>query len=236
MVQLTVPGRDTVYVWVGRDAGGPPDPAVSLLRRAGSALLGRAGNELVLTHDPGGRPVVRVDERVNLPVSVSRCPGIVVVAVRLAGPVGVDVERIRPVPALALAGRWFAAAELTWLAGRPEAERGVDFLRLWTAKEAVGKALGLGLRDGGLRRLMPPPGLPLRPVPGDETLWVGHPELGGDLVAAVAVRAGTQVDVEVVQGAGHGVAADRSASVERTSLPVVVRGNWSSSRSTRGRL
>lgn len=78
-------------------------------------------------------------------------------------------------------------------------------------------------------------------------LWVGHPELGGDLVLAVAVHATGQVDVEVVQrpgqGAvevvqrpGHGVAAVRSASVERTSLPVVVRGNWSSRCSTLGRL
>ncbi|MET8120032.1 4'-phosphopantetheinyl transferase superfamily protein [Micromonospora sp. NPDC005189] len=233
-------GRDTVYVWVGRDTGGQPDPAVGLLRWVGSVLLGRAETELVLTHDTVGRPLVRIDERaarsVELPVSISRTAGIVVVAARRAGPVGVDVERVRPLPALTLARRWFAPAELAWLDGRPEAGRAVDFLRLWTAKEAVGKALGLGLRDGGLRREMPSPGLPLRPVPGVEAVRVGHPELGGDLVLAVAVHATTHVEVEVMQGAGHGVAAERSVSVERTSLPVVVRGNRSSRCSTRGRL
>ncbi|WP_433358506.1 4'-phosphopantetheinyl transferase family protein [Micromonospora saelicesensis] len=232
-------GRDTAYVWVGRDTGGQPDPAAVLLRRAGALLLGRSGTELVLTHDREGRPVVRVDEvtgSVEVAVSVSRTAGLVAVAARRAGAVGVDVERIRPLPALALAHRWFPPAELAWLRDRPEAGRTVDFLRLWTAKEAVGKAVGRGLRDGGLRRLMPPPGLPLRPVPGDELLRVGHPRLGGGLVLAVAVRASAQVDVEVVQRPGHEVTAERSASVERTSLPVVVRGSWSSRCSARGRL
>ncbi|MEU4555676.1 4'-phosphopantetheinyl transferase family protein [Micromonospora violae] len=226
MAQLTVSGRDTVYVWVGRDAGGQPDPAAVLVRRAGALLLGRAATEVVLTHDRDGRPIVRVDDAtgsVELAVSVSRTAGLVVVAARRAGAVGVDVERVRPLPALALARRWFPPAELAWLGDRPEAHRTVDFLRLWTAKEAVGKALGRGLRDGGLRRLMPPPGLPLRPVPGVEPLRVGHPRLDEGLVLAVAAPA--PVDVEVVQWAGHGATAERSASVERTSLPVVVRGN-----------
>ncbi|MET8090577.1 4'-phosphopantetheinyl transferase superfamily protein [Micromonospora sp. NPDC005220] len=228
MGQLTVSGRDIAYVWVGRDTGGQPDPAAVLLRRAGALLLGRAETELVLTHDREGRPVVRVDEAtgsVELAVSVSRTAGLVVVAARRAGAVGVDVELIRPLPALALARRWFPPAELAWLGDRPEAGRAVDFLRLWTAKEAVGKALGRGLRDGGLRRLMPAPGLPLRPVPGAEPLRVGHPRLGGGLVLAVAAYTTAPVDVEMVQWPGHEMAAERNASVERTSLPVVVRGN-----------
>ncbi|MFG1649772.1 4'-phosphopantetheinyl transferase family protein [Micromonospora sp. NPDC049275] len=255
MGQLTASDRDTAYVWVGRDTGGRPDPARGLLLRAGSALLGRSEAELVLTQRPGGSPVLRVGgpvERVRmdgpvergrqaepadegrrtgpveLPVSVSRTDGVVVVAARLGGPVGVDVERVRPLPALALARRWFPPAESSWLAARPEVGHAVDFLRLWTAKEAAGKALGLGLRDGGLRREMPlPVGPALRALPGHPTLRVGHPEVGPDLVLAVAVRVeeGVDLDVEVVQRAGHGVAAERSAPVERTSLPVVVRGN-----------
>ncbi|MFG2048954.1 4'-phosphopantetheinyl transferase family protein [Micromonospora sp. NPDC048935] len=224
MGQLTAPGRDTAYVWVGRDTGGQPDPAPVLLRRAGALLLGRAETAVVLTHDRAGRPVVRVDAA-ELAVSVSRTPGLVVVAARRAGAVGVDVERIRDLPALALARRWFPPAELAWLGDRPEAGRTVDFLRLWTAKEAVGKALGRGLRDGGLRRLMPPPGLPLRTVPDAGALRVGHPQLGPGLVLALAAQATGQIDVEIVQRPGHGVTAERSASVERTSLPVVVRGN-----------
>ncbi|MEU4643845.1 4'-phosphopantetheinyl transferase superfamily protein [Micromonospora sp. NPDC023814] len=254
MSQLPVPGRDTVYVWVGRGDGGRPIPAGRLLRRAGATLLGRAEAQIVVGHGPGGRPLVGTsDVDSEVWVSVSRADRVVVVAARLAGPVGVDVERSRPLPALALGRRWYAPAEAAWLAGRPAGGRAADFLRLWTAKEAVGKALGVGLRDGGLRRRMPVPaaaGVPrragtarpvgggeLRPVPGGAGLRVGHPPVGGGLVVAVAVVGADAPPVEVLEvrmdgdgtvGAarrtGH-VAAARSASTERTSLPVVVRGS-----------
>ncbi|MDT0530690.1 4'-phosphopantetheinyl transferase superfamily protein [Micromonospora sp. DSM 115977] len=278
MSQLPVPGRDTAYVWIGRGVGGRPVPAGRLLRRAGAALLGRAEAEIVVEHGRDGRPLVTVSgagARVELPVSVSRADGVVAVAARAAGPVGIDVEWCRPLPALALAGRWFAPAEAAWLAERDADGRARDFLRLWTAKEAVGKALGTGLRGDGLRRLMPVPDDPdaaLRPVPGafddawrpvpddldaglrsalgGRRLRVGHPRVGGCLVLAVAVVADEAVPVHVVSvgallvravpvgsarvgsdGAvgvarcrAH-VAAARSASVERTSLPVVVRGS-----------
>ncbi|MEU2664935.1 4'-phosphopantetheinyl transferase superfamily protein [Micromonospora sp. NPDC007220] len=261
MSQLPVPGRDTAYVWIGRGVGGRPLPAGRLLRRAGAALLGRTEAEIVVEHGRDGRPLVTVPgagARVELPVSVSRADGVVAVAARAAGPVGIDVEWCRPLPALALAGRWFAPAEAAWLAGRDADGRARDFLRLWTAKEAVGKALGTGLRGGGLRRLMPVPDDldgALRSVPRGGRLRVGHPRVGGGLVLAVAVVAGEAVPVHVVSvgavlvqavpvgaarvgtvpvgsdgavGAARcsaHVAAARSASVERTSLPVVVRGS-----------
>ncbi|MGN9810285.1 4'-phosphopantetheinyl transferase family protein [Micromonospora sp. BQ11] len=239
MSQLPVPGRDTVYVCVGRYAGGRPAPSGPLLRRLGVALLGAPAERLVLGHRPGGSPVVRVGGpsdgdptgSVVLPVSVSRTDGFVVAAARARGPVGVDVERLRPLPAPALAERWYAADEAAWVAGRPEDTRAADFLRLWTAKEAVGKALGVGLRDGGLRRRVPVPGGAgplLRLVPARPDVRVGHPRVDGELVLAVAVvgaEDGVDVVVEVVQGTGHRVTAVRSASTERTSLPVVVRGS-----------
>ncbi len=139
---------------------------------------------------PGGRPEVYAHDGRTLPVSVSHAEGLVVVAARAGGPVGVDVERRRPLPAAPLAGRWYDPGEAAWLATRAEAGRDLDFLRLWTAKEAVGKAFGTGLRDGGLRRRMPDPGGPgelLRPVPGCPGVRVGHPEAGDGLVLAVAV-------------------------------------------------
>ncbi|MFG1891471.1 4'-phosphopantetheinyl transferase family protein [Micromonospora sp. NPDC049051] len=241
MSQSPVPGRDTAYVWIGRGVGGRPDPAGRLLRRAGAALLGRAEAEIVVEHGRDGRALVAAcvpGGSVRLPVSVSRSGPVVAVAARAAGPVGVDVERCRALPAVALARRWYAPDEADWLAGRPGDGQVADFLRLWTAKEAVGKALGVGLRGGGLRRRMPVPaglGGSLRPVPGAARLRVGHPGVAGGLVLAVAVAAADTVPVEVVvvEADGHGgaarrsghVAAVRSTSADRTSLPVVVRGN-----------
>ncbi|MEU4774558.1 4'-phosphopantetheinyl transferase superfamily protein [Micromonospora sp. NPDC023644] len=246
MSQSPVPGRDTAYVWIGRGVGGRPAPAGRLLRRAAATLLGRAEAEIVVERGRDGRPLVwapGAGARVRLPVSVSRAGPVVVVAARAGGPVGVDVERCRPLPASALARRWYAPAEADWLAGRPADGQATDFLRLWTAKEAVGKALGVGLRDGGLRRLMPVPvgpGGSLRLVPGLARLHVGHPPVGGGLILAVAVDAVDAVPVEVVRCEAEGcrtqadgaaarrsghVAAVRSASTERTSLPVVVRGS-----------
>jgi 4'-phosphopantetheinyl transferase len=153
-------------------------------------LLDRAEAEIGVRRAPGGRPEVYVPNGPTLPVSVSHVDGLVVVAARPGGPVGVDVERRRPLPAVALAERWYHPAEAAWLRARDEAGRELDFLRLWTAKEAVGKALGAGLRDGGLRRRMPEPGGPgelLRPVPARPGVRVGHPDAGADLVLAVAV-------------------------------------------------
>ncbi|MEV1147924.1 4-phosphopantetheinyl transferase, partial [Micromonospora sp. NPDC049799] len=94
MSQLPVPGRDTVYVCVGRYAGGRPAPSGPLLRRLGVALLGAPADRLVVEHRPGGSPVVRVGGPsdgdpstgpVVLPVSVSRTDGFVVAAARPGG-------------------------------------------------------------------------------------------------------------------------------------------------------
>ncbi|SBT42215.1 4'-phosphopantetheinyl transferase [Micromonospora narathiwatensis] len=195
-----MPGRDTVYVWIGRTAGDRPELARRLLRRAGGALLDRSEAELGVRRAAGGRPEVYAGDGRTLSVSVSHADGLVVVAARTGGPVGVDVERRRPLPAAPLAGRWYDPDETAWLRSRAETGRDLDFLRLWTAKEAVGKALGTGLRDGGLRRRMPAPDGPgelLRPVPGCPGVRVGHPPAGDGLVLAVAV-AGAAGAVDVV--------------------------------------
>ncbi len=77
---------------------------------------------------------------------------------------------------LALARHQFEGAELAYVEARLEAGHGLAFLRLWTAKEALVKALGLGLgslrevrleiaSDGALELAT----LPL--VGGDPTCW-----------------------------------------------------------------
>ncbi|SMF97327.1 4'-phosphopantetheinyl transferase [Methylomagnum ishizawai] len=59
---------------------------------------------------------------------------------------GVDAECLERSPdALALAERFCSAREAAWLGSLPPEARQGEFLRLWTLKEAVAKATGLGL-------------------------------------------------------------------------------------------
>jgi 4'-phosphopantetheinyl transferase len=145
-------------------------------------------------HAPSGRPTVVGAE--GLHVSVSRTRGAVAAAVAVGSPIGVDLEALRPMPALRLARRWLTEAEYRWIGGLDESERVGGFLWLWTQKEAIGKARGLGLRDGGMRQ---PIALPeCWPPETDTTVdarWVvsGAPDivnaawsLPSDLMLAVA--------------------------------------------------
>jgi 4'-phosphopantetheinyl transferase len=61
-------------------------------------------------------------------------------------PVGVDVERVRPLPDLdEIAARTFSPEERRRLSRLDPAERLAGFFNCWTRKEAYLKALGIGL-------------------------------------------------------------------------------------------
>ncbi|MFF0264983.1 4'-phosphopantetheinyl transferase family protein [Kribbella sp. NPDC004536] len=195
-------------------AAAGPDP-----RAAAHALLLELAGTLVdaptLAHDDTGRPLVP-----GLAVSVTHTHHLVAVAAALEGPLGIDLEELHPRAFAPLANRWYSPPELEWLRRQPDQLHA--FLTLWTAKEAVGKALGLGLRKGGLRRQMPlgrgvskENVLLAQPVAGLAVLWV--PVDG----VVLAVAAGAGIGEVVV----HQEAALRRAERSRTSFPVVVRGN-----------
>jgi phosphopantetheine--protein transferase-like protein len=142
---------------------------------------------------------------------------LIAVAAGRRGPVGVDVESRREFEIDGMARRWFDPAEVNWL--YRQGDQLEAFLQLWTAKEAVGKALGRGLRGSGLRRVMPVDGGTT--VPSEPRLAVLRLPLQADAVLAIAVPAETS---EVRLTEHHG-AALRSTVTSRTSFPVVVRGN-----------
>ncbi|GAA3142364.1 hypothetical protein JOF29_000854 [Kribbella aluminosa] len=123
----------------------PRPTAHALLLELASTLV----DDPVLTHDDSGRPQIP-----GLAVSISYSHQLVAVAASHDGPLGIDLEEIRLREVDPLANRWFAPQELEWMERQPD--RLLAFLQLWTAKEAVGKALGRGLANGGLRRRTPP--------------------------------------------------------------------------------
>jgi 4'-phosphopantetheinyl transferase len=114
--------------------------------------------------DAHGRPEVSGPEaRLGLRFSLSHTAGLVVCAVAIGIPVGIDAEAIdRRVPLL-LADRCLAPAERAALVALPAAAQPARFLEYWTLKEAFLKAVGVGLA-GPLDRICfsVAPGQPVR--------------------------------------------------------------------------
>ena len=78
--------------------------------------------------------------------NMSHSGSLLVCAVTAACELGVDVERIRPMPdAEAIANRFFSPAEAARLMSLPESKRDAAFFRCWTRKESFLKATGDGL-------------------------------------------------------------------------------------------
>ena len=108
---------------------------------------GLPADALPLTLDAYGKPHLTVPNAPDF--NLSHSGGVVLLVIAHAVAPGVDVEALRPRPrALQLAQRFFTVDEAAALAALPETDRQLAFYRLWTAKEAVLKALGHGLAFG----------------------------------------------------------------------------------------
>jgi 4'-phosphopantetheinyl transferase len=89
-------------------------------------------------------PSVLGAERIHF--NLSHSEGVGVIAIGIEDELGIDVERIRPMPdASAIAEQVFAAGEILALRGIADGARAEAFFRYWTRKEAVVKSLGRGL-------------------------------------------------------------------------------------------
>jgi phosphopantetheinyl transferase len=115
------------------------------IRLLGARASGRHPASLAITTSETGKP--QFADLPDLNVSVAHSGRVVVVAACASAAVGVDIE-----PALAtlndprrLAGRLFAESEVASLQDVPDAEVADWFSTVWTMKEAVGKALGVGM-------------------------------------------------------------------------------------------
>jgi phosphopantetheinyl transferase (holo-ACP synthase) len=94
-----------------------------------------------------------------LSTSLSHSGEWIVAAAARRGPVGVDVEIMRADrPLERLSHRFFAPEEHAWLERVPAEDRVQCFYRLWTAKEALFKALGVpaGAAHFAARRIFVP--------------------------------------------------------------------------------
>jgi 4'-phosphopantetheinyl transferase len=125
----------------------------------------------------GGKPALD-PERDGIDFSLSHTRGYVACAFGRGCDLGVDVERYdRVIEVEGMARSYFAAPERDLLNRADPSERGEVFLRLWTLKEAVVKATGMGLAldlDAFAVALDPPQLKTSTPELGDNRLWQLH--------------------------------------------------------------
>lgn len=143
-------GSDELHVWrLAYDRHQGRDPLRALL----AGYLRCAADEVHLVESKHGRPELAAVHASGLSFNWSHSGDQAVFAIGYGAQPGIDIERLRPRPrALEIAQRYFDAVETEALEGVHDDARSTAFLELWTAKEAVLKALGRGLAFG-LHRL-----------------------------------------------------------------------------------
>ena len=113
------------------------------LRLLLAAALGRDAQAFRFTHGDVGKPMLS-DRAVEF--NLSHSGGIVLVALATGIEIGADVEQIRAMrDRPAITREFLHPGEAADLASLPETQAELAFFRCWARKEAVSKALGLGL-------------------------------------------------------------------------------------------
>jgi 4'-phosphopantetheinyl transferase len=124
----------------------PRDRARALVSRAGLRLLlagylNLPAASVAFAVEGAGKPRLAGTGAVSF--NLSHSGAYAAAAVSRGRELGIDIEEIRPDIAWRdIATRFFSPEETAWLDSMPEPEA---FFRMWTAKEAVLKAVGMGL-------------------------------------------------------------------------------------------
>lgn len=163
------------------------------LRMVLATYLGIEAAQVLLVEGEHGRPELAPDHRSTLGFNWTHSGEHALIALGRRIAPGIDLERRRPhARALEIAERYFSADEVSTLAALAASDRNAAFLELWTAKEAVLKALGRGIAFG-LDRLSIAGGadeLRLQRLEGDDAdAWqLRRLAIAPELIAALAWR------------------------------------------------
>jgi 4'-phosphopantetheinyl transferase len=131
-------------------------------------------DELRFEYGPNGKPKLAaplVESRVFFNLAHSEDLGLI--ALTRLGPIGIDVEQIRPVTdADELVTRFFSSRETALFQTLPTSQKNTAFFNLWTRKEAWLKATGEGIAHS-LNRVE------VTFLPGEPAQLLGLPETPG---------------------------------------------------------
>ena len=114
------------------------------LRRVLCTYLDCHPSNLSFTYNDWGKPELSADGRLRLHFNLSHTEGQALLGVCKEAPIGVDIEKIRPLQE-DVASHFFTARECADLACLPQTDQLEGFYRCWTRKEAFVKAHGAGL-------------------------------------------------------------------------------------------
>lgn len=113
------------------------------LRRILSAYLGQPPQDLQFSHGPWGKPALAWHP---LCFNLSYAGDLMLLGITQGRALGVDLERIRPIPEMEdIAALWFSALERDAWQRLPAEQKLPAFFHAWTRKEAFLKASGRGL-------------------------------------------------------------------------------------------
>jgi 4'-phosphopantetheinyl transferase len=179
------------------------DPGVRVQRVVGRALMrltastytGEPARDIRVVRTPNGKPVL--PDHPGVSINVAHTGALIAVAASADAEVGVDAELAArtAISPQALASRRFDPSEAEYLATLAPELVPQEFLRFWTAKEAVAKALGHSVIDALAGVVLAPQGGELRLVsiwtgPSAEHWTLRHvPAPGGQECVAVALAA-----------------------------------------------
>jgi 4'-phosphopantetheinyl transferase len=166
----------------------------SAVRAVLSAYLGCGADDVRFELGAFGKPSLASPHRGDIHFNLSRSCGRCLIAVGRSAPVGVDLERVRPIGDLdRMAERVLAPAEAFAIRSEQGDAKLRVFYKCWTRKEAYAKAIGLGLAlpfdefcVSVAERAAPAVLTLVDDDPGAWTLWALEPWPG--YVGAVATR------------------------------------------------
>ena len=90
-----------------------------------------------------GKPTLSKPNDIGLKFNTTHTGNLIIIAVTKERDIGVDAEKVRPLPrALKVARRFFSGAEYRMLSALPESEIERAFLSIWVRREGTAKARG----------------------------------------------------------------------------------------------